>query len=459
MTPRHTADPSIGSRIQARRLLRGWSIRYAATRAGISHSTWSRIERGVQAADNRFILADLATALECSPAELAGTPIPASDRAAVAAHAAVHAVRQSLVDLDTPFGEAHTRAHGERSNPPGPALTRAHGERSNPPGPALTRAHGERSNPPGPALTRAHGEPSNPPDGPGRPVAELARDVALLDSLRQACDYAGAARMTARLLRDLHIATAGPSREPALRLLCDVTFMASSVLRNLGHPADAWLAAERCRDAARATEDPVLMAYASYARSCAATACGSFGSGLALAARALDDLEPHSSRAGVLEMRGSLQLQCAHASRGRKLLDDSRAWAVEAGDLARHTGETTTMGLYFGPTNVGIWRIGIEADGGDPGQATEIARATNPAIVPAGFRQVFYFADTARALARLRGRDREAIRLLLIAERVAPQHIHTSAMAQETTRALLERSRRAAGGPELRALAERLQLT
>jgi transcriptional regulator with XRE-family HTH domain len=50
---------TIGERIKARRLLRGWSIRYAASRAGISHATWSRIERGRQAADNRFMLRGL----------------------------------------------------------------------------------------------------------------------------------------------------------------------------------------------------------------------------------------------------------------------------------------------------------------------------------------------------------------------------------------------------------------
>ena len=74
MTPRPTCDPTIGERIQARRQLRGWSVRYAASRAGISHATWSRIERGRQAADNRFMLADIAAALECSPADLAGIP-------------------------------------------------------------------------------------------------------------------------------------------------------------------------------------------------------------------------------------------------------------------------------------------------------------------------------------------------------------------------------------------------
>jgi hypothetical protein len=157
-------------------------------------------------------------------------------------------------------------------------------------------------------------------------------------------------------------------------------------------------------------------------------------------------------------MLGSLLLVCAYASRGLKRDDDSRTWAGEAADLAERSGETGTMGLFFGPTNVNIWRIGIEVDGGDPVRAAEIARSTNPAIIPAGFRQVFYYADAARAYARMRGRDREAIRYLLTAERLAPQHVHTSAMAQETTRALLERSQRQAGGTELRALCERMRV-
>ncbi len=108
MTPRPSADPTIGERIRTRRLLRGWSMRYAASRAGVSHATWSRIERGRQAADNRFMLADIAAALECAPDDLAGIPVPAADRAALAAHAGVHAVRQALVDAD--LAEPPTRA-------------------------------------------------------------------------------------------------------------------------------------------------------------------------------------------------------------------------------------------------------------------------------------------------------------------------------------------------------------
>jgi transcriptional regulator with XRE-family HTH domain len=464
MTPPPTAQPTVGARIQARRLLRGWSIRYAASRAGISHTTWSRIERGLIAADNRFMLAGLATALECSPAELAGVPVPATDRAAVAAHAAVHAIRLSLVDLDlsappppspsippTPSDPPAPSAPATPSGPP------AHSTPATPSGPPARSTQASHSRPATPSGPTAH---SGPPAHP-LPAAlpEMSRALELLDALRQACDYAGAARLIPGLLRDLHAATAGPDRATALRRLCDVTFIASSVLRNLGHPADAWLGAERCHDAAIRTGDPVLLGYAAYARAGAATACGAFGRGLTLASRAVDDLSAVGRDIpGRLAMLGSLQLICAYATRGLDRLDDSRAWSAESAALAAHTGETTTMGLYFGPTNVGIWRIGIEVDGGDPGRAAEIARTVDPNVIPAGFRQVFFYADTARALARLRGRDQDAIRFLLIAERVAPQHVYTSALARETSRALLDRSRRAAGGPALRGLCERLQI-
>ena len=60
----------MGERIRERRLVRGWSVRHAASRAGVSHATWSRIERGIQAADNRFMVADIARALECAPGDL-----------------------------------------------------------------------------------------------------------------------------------------------------------------------------------------------------------------------------------------------------------------------------------------------------------------------------------------------------------------------------------------------------
>ncbi|BEL06206.1 helix-turn-helix transcriptional regulator [Actinoplanes sichuanensis] len=400
MTLRRTPDPTVGAEIRARRLLRGWSVRFAASRAGISHATWSRIERGLQTADNRFMLAGIAGALECTPAELAGAVVPAPDRLTAAGRAGVLGLRTALVDIDL----------------------------------------------------------AEPPAGSAPPIADLRGRVALVGARYRACDYAGAANLLPDLLRHLHTETAGPHPREALRLLCEATHTASSVLRGLGYASDAWLGAQRCRDAADAAGDPVLQGHAAYVLASAAIACGSHQRGQTLAERAVDDLRRHVARSGGLEVLGSLCLVAALASRFRQRFDDSRDWLMEASGLARRTGETDTMGMFFGPTNVNIWRMSIEVEGGDPVRVVEIARQTDSAAIPVGVRQVFYYADTARALAGIGGRDGEAIRFLLIAERVAPQHVRTCPELAATVRLLLDRSRRQTGGAEVRALYERMQL-
>jgi hypothetical protein len=123
--------------------------------------------------------------------------------------------------------------------------------------------------------------------------------------------------------------------------------------------------------------------------------------------------------------------------------------------LAARTGETSTLHLHFGPTNVRIWQIGMETDGGDPGRAVEIARDTKVDLVPSPSRRTTYHLDIGRALARM-GRDVEAVRQLLAAERMSPQRVRSSPFAAETARSLLERSRRNAVGTELRGLCSRM---
>lgn len=225
------------------------------------------------------------------------------------------------------------------------------------------------------------------------------------------------------------------------------------MLRNLGYPSESWLAATRCHEAADAIGDPVLQAYAAFAQASAALACGSPQRGLTLAERATDEIVRQTGLPGSLEMLGSLQLVCAWASKNRGRPDDSWTWVSEAADVAARTGETTAMGLFFGPTNVDIWRVSINAVA-DPGRAASVAAGFTPAPIPAGLRQVFYYADTALALAAI-GKDREAVRFLLTAERVAPQHVHTSTHIRDTARLLL--SRHHAAGPELRGLYGRMR--
>ena len=87
-----------------------------------------------------------------------------------------------------------------------------------------------------------------------------------------------------------------------------------------------------------------------------------------------------------------------------------------------------------------------------------IAETIDMAAVQVNSRLVFFHTDVARAYAGLRGRDHDAVRHLLIAERIAPQHVHSCRLLQETTRALLDRAQRRAGGSALRGLCERMQV-
>lgn len=392
-------DVTIGQRIRDRRTVRGWSVRLAADRAGIAHTTWSRIERGLRGADNRFVLADIAEALECSVVDLTGLPGTPTDRESAEAQAAVERVRLALVEAD---------------------------------------------------LTE---DPTTEP----RPIVELARETDLVGDLRRRCDYAGAGQLLPRLIAELHAATRGPDRGEALGLLVRTAWTAAGVVRYVGSPAESWIAAERCRQAARELDDPVLLALAEYERAHVATSCGSYRRGYDLAVRAADALSQHVSLRGAAEMLGMLHLTVAFAAVGAHRAGEAPDRLAEAGRLAEATGDTDELGLFFGPTNVNFWRVAAEVDGGDPGVAVRIADQTVPSRVASPSRQVAFYTDTARALARIR-QDERALRMLLAAERISPVRVRSAPLPQETARTLLERSRRAAGQSELAALCERMGL-
>lgn len=376
-------DRTIGERIRLRRKARGWSIRFAASRAGIAHSTWSRIEAGTHGADNRFLLADLARALECSIADLTGQPLPPTDRTAAEAQAGVHAIRRALIECDRDE------------------------------------------------------EPTVAP----RPAGQLSAEIDAVTDMWRRSDFAAAAARLPDLLRTAHAVAAGPDREAGLRLLVRAAYRASSTARFVGTSAESWLAAERCRQAATELADPVCLAWAELARAASATSCGSYGRSAKLASRAVDALCPHLAAPGALEMLGMLQLTAALAAMGERRRDEAAGWLAEADAVGRRTGDTGTVGLWFGPTNIGIWRVSIEADGGDPGRAVDLAATISPQVLDAPVRHATYYADLARALARVR-RGEQAVRMLLTAERIAPQQIRASPMAAETTRILLEQAPR-----------------
>jgi transcriptional regulator with XRE-family HTH domain len=397
-------DPMIGERIRRRRLLKDWSIRFTAARAGISHTEMSRIERGLVSVDNRFLIADLAAALDCSVIDLIGgadtAELPA-DPGVARAVANVGKIRQAL--METELAETPLRP--------------------------VSRSLNRR----------------------------LEQECELLMSLRHQCRYEAIGARVPHLLRDLHayVHGRGKERTRALRLMVSAAFTAGGAVRYFGGAAELWLAAERCRDAAEALEDRVLIGLSGYERAHALSGSGAYARARVVAERAADELAGHLDEPGALEVYGQLLLTAGFTALGAGgQVADSLARVDEAREIAARTGDTTTLGLYFGPTNCDFWQVSMETDGGEPGRAVELAGGINPSGTGSRSRQIAFHTDLGRALAHLK-QDEAAVRQFVAAERLAPERVHASPLVRETARAMLDRAKRSAGGAALRGLCER----
>lgn len=146
--------------------------------------------------------------------------------------------------------------------------------------------------------------------------------------------------------------------------------------------------------------------------------------------------------------------------------ETARPWAAavdhlnEAGVMADRIGGTGRGfgNMYFGPDNVGIWRVSIAVEFGEPGHARELAQLVNPARVPSAARQAMYWADLGRGMAMEQATRDQAVGALLRAEKIAPQRIRTNPFVRETVTDLIRRARREAVGRELGGMAYRMGL-
>ncbi|WP_405103916.1 helix-turn-helix domain-containing protein [Micromonospora sp. NBC_01412] len=380
----------MGERIRARRELRGWSIRHAASRAGISHTSWSRIERGQQRTD-RYMVVDLAAALECSVVDLTGQPYTPADRQLDAAR--IDAERVWRIMMDTPMA-------ARREVP--------------------------------------------------ATVEQVRREAGLVRVLYGRCDYAGALRRLVDLVPALHSLT---DRRAALVEMVPVYGVAMGSLLNVSYPAHAWLAAERCAEAAGLLDDSVAAGVAAANRARASAYSGAYGPARALCDAAGADLAG-SGADGALDVLGFLHLARAHHLAGLRDQASAEEHLAEAARIAAHTGETESWDLAWGPRNVALWRMAFQLDTGRPEAAMQTAAGVELTGLPA-VRQVYFWLDMGRA-AEAVGRGRDAVRMLLAAERVGPQHARSSTSARETVRSLL---RGGATSAELRGLCERMSMT
>ena len=165
---------------------------------------------------------------------------------------------------------------------------------------------------------------------------------------------------------------------------------------------------------------------------------------LTLAERSAELLEPDEGAAG--QVYGMLHLSAALQSAVTGRADSARAHLTEATETASRTGDGTFAGLNFGPANVGVWRVALALELGEPGRVVELAPDVDVATIPSAGRQATFYGDVGRGLATMRGREAQAVEALHRAEILAPQRIRTSPFVREPVTDLMRRARRDAGG-------------
>lgn len=102
--------------------------------------------------------------------------------------------------------------------------------------------------------------------------------------------------------------------------------------------------------------------------------------------------------------------------------------------------------------------MSVALESGDHSRATAVAETIRPESLINPTRRATYWTGYGRALARMRGRQNEAVMALRRAEKISPGKVLRNPLARDIIGELVARSRRDAVGRELRGMAYRAGL-
>ncbi|MGH3765222.1 MAG: helix-turn-helix domain-containing protein [Pseudonocardiaceae bacterium] len=390
---------TIGARLRQIRNARKKSLRVVAGLAGMSKSRLSQIERGESALDRRSEILALADALQVAPSELVRLPVPAPGNGNT--DATVEAVRRALTAVG--YGRAGGRV---------------------------------------------------------LPVDVLRDRVSQLQEMRRRCRFAEAATNLPGLIRDLHTTLAsGSSAAELLSLAVYLHVQVTSMwLLDAGAPVDLRReVASLARRVAREHGEGVTLGVAAFATTRQLISQGQPD----LAQAELDAVGLPATTPETAGLVGGLMIRHGMVAAADNRVGDAVAAMDTAADLATRfgeTGENSALGFAFGPTDVGLYRMSIALEAGEPDRAVSIARTIQPQRHPFKTRQSAYWMDYGRALARAPRRGDDAVLALRRAEALFPVQVQRNPFVREVLAELLTRSHRDAVGRELRGMAYRAGL-
>lgn len=383
------------------RCWRGLTLREAAGLAGLSFSFWGQVERGEKPITNRRTLEAMAGALRVHPIELTEQPWSSQDPVGLDAQDDLLAINTALERFEL----------GVDSGVPVRAWP-------------LIQADLDR-------LVHLH---------------------------HQVVDYAATGELAPVLIGELqacYVRLPRQRREVLLGLI-DAHRVAMRTAKDLDGHGLPGLAARAVHQCAEALEDPVWLGCAAFVRGAATGELDRTGQ-YRRSVAAAESLTGRLDSSDGLQTCGMLHLMAATAAGACGDHDMSVTHAAEASALASrmHTAVGTWANLWFGSTSVGFYRTSLALEIGEHDQAVQFAERVHPELLPTR-RQVEFWAKLGRALVAEKKTRDKGVRVLLHAERLAPQRVRHDVLVREAVAGLWRQARRDAAGRELRCLAWRM---
>ncbi|MFE2042137.1 XRE family transcriptional regulator [Streptomyces sp. NPDC059477] len=265
-----------------------------------------------------------------------------------------------------------------------------------------------------------------------------------------ACDYTALAVLLPAAIRTGHADGTDTS-------LARAYVLATRMLVKLDEHQLGWMAADRARQYAGSTGDPMQSAEAARQLAVLARRAGWHDQALSIALAAAADPALRTAGPDGAAQRGLLVQSAAYTAARAGDADGMRELTGEAVAIATALRGTTRLRQHggFSPATVQLHLVSAENSAGDPSRALTAAKALNPGQLPTVERQARYYSDVATAYAASGRRD-DCVRALLAAERMAPQETHTRPAVRAMVQGLLVSGRTTT---ELRSLAARSSLT
>ncbi|SUA47883.1 helix-turn-helix domain-containing protein [Nocardia africana] len=391
----------LGRRLREIRAWRGLSLEAAAGLAGISYGYLGKLERGEKSLENRRTLEAIAAALRVAPSEFTGRPWEVTEGPSAEAYGGIADAEQALDACE--LGED-----------PGVAT---------------------------------------------RQWPAVAADLAKLEERRGAGDYQSIARMAPPLLLELHaLYVRRPEyREPILCGIIGALFAVMVMTKRFGARGLPLLAGKAAQATADELDLPEWRGAAMWMRN---NVSGSLSrpQHYARAVATADQLTSSLNDETVLQSYGMLHLSAALAAAVQSDRTTAATHLDEAAAVAeRMDSDVGSFGrMWFGRTNVAVWRASVGMELGDGPKALEAISGIGIEAIPDRARLAGFYSEAGRVmLAEAKTRD-SGVATLLKAEQLAPQRIRSDLFVREAIADQLRAARRDAGGRELRGLAWRI---